>query len=522
MTFSQLVNVHTTLLRNDGRTEMPPLYITLNTKPEFGRTLEKMIGDAKSGHGLNEIMDIWDVDEGTDWAGSEHGHEGETSGVDDEYYEENENYDGAQTAEKEPSAGEKTIEEIENQHPDEKPAAAQKEKSPEQIDQSNEAAAEPTEEDSAPDPTAEEQPAQPEAIQGQEKSGIEATTKPAEESEKPGSEQHDVHDEEDDLIDYEDDDYSPAMMEAKAASHAASRRASNSEEDLSSPCLRPKSCFCSTCNKRLLAEYAEINEKMDQSRRSSRSSSRTLEESNGDTAGKPATEEDNTNVPIEQTEDDVSAVASVEEQDQNEYGGAYAEVEQQDIGQEGYEDIDDTVHTEEDGHYESENQEYTNFEEEQSENQPVEEQSGQPETTVADDATLQSDGDEETQEQSGLQETTITEDVAKEQQVEVVEIQDEDEISYEDEDEAPQETEPPAAGMDVKQPALVVEASVSEDHEDEIDYDDDDRAEAHTMESETVEAASPSSAGKRPRDEPDALDLNSQGKKRFRLHRGTF
>lgn len=517
MTFSQLVNVHTTLLRNDGRIEMPPLYITLNTKPEFGRTLEKMIEDAKSGHGLNEIMEIWDADEGTDWAGSEHGLEGETSGVDDDYYEENENFDDAQTAENEPSAAEKTAEENENQHPDEKPAAAQKETSPEQVDQSNEAATEPTEDDGAPDPTAEEQPTQAEAIQGQEESGTEALTKPAVEAEKPSSEQHDVHDEEDDLIDYEDDDYSPAMMEAKAASHAASRRTSNSE-DLSSPCLRPKSCFCSSCNKRLLAEYAEINEKMDQSRRSSRSSSRTLEESNGDTTGKPTTGEDNTNVAIEQAEDDLSAVASVEEQDQTEYSGAYAEEEQQDIGQEGYEEIDDTVHTEEDDHYENESQEYTNFEEEPSENQPVEEQSGQPETIVADDATLQSDGEEETEEHSGLQKTAITEDVTRGQQVEVVEIQDEDEISYEDEEEAPQETEAPAAGADVTQPALVVEASVPEDHEDEIDYDDDDREGAHTMESETVEAASPSSAGKRPRDEPDALDLNSQGKKRLRLH----
>lgn len=521
MTFFQLVNVHTTLLRNDGRTEMPPLYITLNTKPEFGRTLEKMIEDAKSGHGLNEIMEIWDADEGTDWAGSEHGHEGETSGVDD-YYEQNENYDDAQTAENEPSAGEKTVEENENQYPEEKPAAAQRETSSEQVDQSNEAATEPAEDDGAPDPTAEEQPTQPEAVQGQEKGGTEAVTKAALEAEKPSSEQHDVPDEEDDLIDYEDDDYSPAMMEAKAASQAASRRASNSEEDLSSPCLRPKSCFCSSCNKRLLAEYAEINEKMDQSRRSSRSSSRTLEESYGDTAGKPATGEDNANIAIEQAEDHVSAVASVKEQDQNEYSGAYAEEEQQDIGQEGYEEIDDTVHTEKDSHYENENQEYTNFEEEPSENQPVEEQSGQSETTVADNATLQSDGEEETQKQSGLQETTITEDVTTEQQVEVVEIQDEDEISYEDEVEAPQENEAPAAGADVKQPALVVEASVPEDQEDEIDYDDDDRAEAHAMNSETVEAASPSSAGKRPRDEPDALDLNSQGKKRLRIHRGTF
>ena len=87
-----------------------------------------------------------------------------------------------------------------------------------------------------------------------------------------------------------------------------------------------------------------------------------------------------------------------------------------------------------------------------------------------------------------------------------------------DEDEKPQETEALAAGADIEQSALVVEASIPEDHEDEIDYDDDDRAEAHTMDPESVDAASPSPAGKRPRDEPDALDLNSQGKKRLRLH----
>ena len=517
MTFSQLVNVHTTLLRNDGRIEMPPLYITLNTKPEFGRTLEKMIEDARSGHGLNEIMEIWDADEETEWAGSEHGYEGETSGVDDDYYEENENYDSAQTAKNEPLADEKMAEENENQRPDERPAAAQKETSPEQVDQKNEAATEPTTDNGASDPSAQEQATQSEAIEGQERSGTEAVIKPAMEAEKRSSDQHGVHDEEDDLIDYEDDDYSPAMMEAKAASQAASRRASTSEEDLSSPCLRPKSCFCSSCNKRLLAEYAELNEKMDQSRRSSRSSSRTLEESSGDTFGKPATGEDNTNAAVAQAEEDVSPVASVEEQDQNEYSGEFAEEEQQEIGQEGYEEVDNTVHTEEGGHYENENQEYTNFEEEPSANEPVEEQSGQPETAVADDATLRPDGEEENQGQSGLQETAITEDATTTQQVEVVEIQDEDEIGYEDDDEAPQETEAPAARTDVKQIALVEEASVPEDQEDEIDYDDDERPEAHTVEAETVEAARPSSAGKRPRDEPDAFALNSQGKNRIRL-----
>lgn len=488
VTFAQLVDVHTTLSRNDGQTEMPPLYVTLNTKPEFGRSVEKMIENAKSGHGLNEIMESWAGDDGTDiWAGSEHGVEDETSGGDDEDFEEKENYDDAQVGHDEPWAGENADQADEQQ--EDLPAVAHHEGLSEQVVEQNEAEAEQASKVGAQDQLAQEQPVKEQTSQGPGATVAQADTAPSADTEKADG-KNDDHDEEGDLIDYEDDDYAPAMIQSKAAS----RRASNIAEDLSSPCLKPASCFCSSCNKRLLAEYEEINEKLDRSRRSSRSSSQTLEGSDGDASAKPVPEEDESSATANQTEQNTSEIANVAEPDQNEsYSGEYAEEGRQAIEQQTYEETDDATHREvEDDEYTLED--YTNYEEEPSENQPSGEQNGQPDATI------------------------YTDDVT-EQPHEAVRTKDEDEISYED-DEAPETNNEAAVAEIATQSANVEVSSLPEDNEDEIDYDDDDddRAEAHNMESQTVAAITQLATGKRRHDEPDALGLTSQGKKRARIN----
>lgn len=487
MTFAQLVDLHTTLSRNDGQTEMLPLYIILNPKPEFGKTFEKMVEDAKSGHGLNEIME-WHGEDGTElWGGSEHGIGDETSGGDEEDYEEEERHEDVRPAYEVPVAGE-TEDHTDGHEEDQKAVADEKSVQEHAVEQNEKA--EQTATGDVQDQVGEEQQAKDQAPQDSAAAADQKVTTMSTETTNIGETENNDHEDEGDLIDYEDDDYAPAMIQSKAAS----RRASDTDQDLSSPCLKPASCFCSTCNKRLLAEYEAINEKLDRSRRSSRSSSQTLEGSSVEASTKLAHEErENADAKNNQIEKTTSDIANIAEPDQIEshYEEAQQGVGQQENEQEAYEDVDDAAHAQgEVGQYT--NEDYTNYEEEPSENQPVYEKNGKPEaTTHADDV--------------------------PEQPKETVSAKDEDEISYEDDDEAQEGNSFPAIAGDAEEFEDAGVASVLEDNEDEIDYDDDDRAEAHPEESENVASITQITTGKRPHDEPDALDLTGQGKKRARF-----
>ena len=242
MTFAQLVDLHTTLCRNDGQTELSPFYITLNTKPEFGKSFKKLIEDAKTGTGLNQVMEWHGEDEAALWGGSEHGIGDETSGGDDDDYEDEEDYEETHVAHGQP--------EDENQgqvdeHHDEQPAAADEEVVPAHAVEHNgdEVEAEAKGDDrghAGAEQEAQEQTPQELEVAAEQENDSKSET--ANINEKVND-----HDDEGDLIDYEDDDYAPAMIRSKAAS----RRASNTEGDFSSPCLRPASCFCSSCNKQI-------------------------------------------------------------------------------------------------------------------------------------------------------------------------------------------------------------------------------------------------------------------------------
>lgn len=72
ITFSQIVDLHTTLVRNDGENTLPSLYVTLGTKSEFGRFFENLTQDARQGKGLQEVAKSWNEDNGLEiWGESE-------------------------------------------------------------------------------------------------------------------------------------------------------------------------------------------------------------------------------------------------------------------------------------------------------------------------------------------------------------------------------------------------------------------------------------------------------------------
>lgn len=72
ITFSQIVDLHTTLVRNDGENTLPSLYVTLGTKSEFGRFFENLVEDARQGKGLQEVAKSWNEDNGLEiWGESE-------------------------------------------------------------------------------------------------------------------------------------------------------------------------------------------------------------------------------------------------------------------------------------------------------------------------------------------------------------------------------------------------------------------------------------------------------------------
>ncbi|KFY18558.1 hypothetical protein V493_08518 [Pseudogymnoascus sp. VKM F-4281 (FW-2241)] len=64
ISFSQIVDLHTTLVRNDGEDTLPSLFVTLGTKSEFGRFFANLVEDARQGKGLKEVAKAWNEDNG--------------------------------------------------------------------------------------------------------------------------------------------------------------------------------------------------------------------------------------------------------------------------------------------------------------------------------------------------------------------------------------------------------------------------------------------------------------------------
>ncbi|OBT60954.1 hypothetical protein VE03_09771 [Pseudogymnoascus sp. 23342-1-I1] len=72
ITFSQIVDLHTTLVRNDGENTLPSLFVTLGTKSEFGHFFANLVEDARQGKGLQEVAKAWNEDNGLEiWGESE-------------------------------------------------------------------------------------------------------------------------------------------------------------------------------------------------------------------------------------------------------------------------------------------------------------------------------------------------------------------------------------------------------------------------------------------------------------------
>lgn len=66
------MDLHTTLVRNDGENILPSLFVTLGTKSEFGRFFANLVEDAQQGKGLQEVAKAWNDDNGLEiWGESE-------------------------------------------------------------------------------------------------------------------------------------------------------------------------------------------------------------------------------------------------------------------------------------------------------------------------------------------------------------------------------------------------------------------------------------------------------------------
>ncbi|KFY70197.1 hypothetical protein V499_09376 [Pseudogymnoascus sp. VKM F-103] len=72
ISFSQIADLHTTLVRNDGADILPSLFVTLATKSEFSRFFANLAEDARQGKGLQEVAKSWNEDNGLElWGESE-------------------------------------------------------------------------------------------------------------------------------------------------------------------------------------------------------------------------------------------------------------------------------------------------------------------------------------------------------------------------------------------------------------------------------------------------------------------
>ncbi len=492
MTFAQLVDVHTTLLHNDDNDntiDMPPFHVSLTFKPEFSKAFSQMIEYAKSGHGHSEIVLQWEADDGTEaWGGSESGFEDNCSGNDEGEYSQHEIQDEAEIKPVAEVADE-TVEVVAGEVVDGRGAehdATGVEK--DHLREANEAEAENID---AENTTTESQ-----EILAKKRGAVEQNSG---QDKKPNDTDAEN---EGDFIDYDDDDFTGSRMGPNVVSRpriTASGSPLDATGDRPSSCRRTSSCFCTTCTKRIADEYEQLNEELDRSHRSSRSSSRATDGINSAETPQERQSDDIT----ELTEKSGVALAgnveapSAEKSQTNELGESYHEVKTGDYNQAEAEVHDEAAIEE---HHEDD---YTNYEE------------LLQETTTADEA-VEGDVKDVQPINSEVPESQINEGAANRN-----EDGDEDEISYDDDetDEPPISNSNKSGVLDSGTQAANVagnnqapnEAEVQPlEQPDEIDYDDDD--ETTPKESEPVATATQTAMAKRPHEEPDTLDGGSPGK----------
>lgn len=546
VTFTQIIDLHTTLLHNDGQPEMPPLYVTLSTKPDFGKLVANMTQYALHGHGFTEISQSWAGQEAIgEWTGSDEEIEDEFSGHEDESYEhvEGEDYEQAENgdanatsnnADNQPEGDETAAtqeaevadetqpneeaqieehqgDEVEEyqangeQHDQEHQDESQSAEKQDEEEHNDEASAE-----LASQPAVKEAKTEPSDItlgqSGEQLDTVNTTSEVATEEEPAVAADENPEDE---LIDYGDDSIAADEQVKSVESEVPTGKKSDAvEHDFSSPCRKPGTCFCAKCSKKIVEEYEALNEEMEKRSRASRSSSRTLEASNNASIADQislATNGEKTESTESKTisaHDSADAVDSLEVAKEGEVSEEeqYEGGEFEDYGEGEYALGDDTTN------YEADYNGETGYEQQIGDEYFDGSSQHDPEISAAINETVE------------------------------VTTADLDEINYDDDDDElvnepakdapvlPEESSTKATASPKNTSiALTVDPKAKVVDEDEINYDDDDDENgvdilAATQTPEVLKPAvvSPQSSAKRPLEESNASDYDGFGSKRAR------
>jgi hypothetical protein len=253
---------------NDGR-DIHPIYMNLNTRPNFAKRYAICVSGAADGRGLSDIIVYSEEGESQDELpeDSESVKDGELGKEETETHE---SFNEVESGEDKAS---------DDEHTSPSPHAVVED--PEDTKNANE-------------PLGTQ-------VQSYESASINETTPEAShnvtamDNSAPGEddtaydgehENHNARDREDDLIDYSEEELEAPMGQQGTTTNVAKNDGGNSlvqngtSEYFISPCLKPYTCFCSKCILLIEKEYETINENLEEARRQ-RSISRSAESAVG-------------------------------------------------------------------------------------------------------------------------------------------------------------------------------------------------------------------------------------------------
>jgi len=230
------------VLRNDGVDSHRPLYMSLGTRPNFSKRLANLMAGAAEGKGLSDLVS-WDdgsedVDESEVVDESALGNE---ASLDNDTHGEVSHHESADGF----------VVESSHASPAHPASAYNKQDETEHVEIAEELIRDDVE---------------PAATKPHSESTESKDSKPSEVSisAKNDSINNDHgEEEEEDLIDYSDEEAEDSENQSHGAATLQTdetRTQDGNSDDLLTPCILPKTCFCSACNDLLLAEYDAINE----------------------------------------------------------------------------------------------------------------------------------------------------------------------------------------------------------------------------------------------------------------------
>jgi hypothetical protein len=247
----QVIEVFHQLLVNDGQ-DIHPLYMNLNTRPNFAKRLGVCMAGVADGRGLSDVIVYGEGGEIQDELP-----EGDLENVElgRAEIEALQPFDNAENL-----GEEEEEEEFDNELPEDSENTT--------TNGAIEAEIQPN--DRTLDHDIPQQPSQDDTVTDRPASIVNGE-QPADED-KHESENNNLCDEEDDLIDYSDDELEVTTEQQNGTTKAKNDNGidlaqNGTSEDFVTPCLKPSTCFCSKCILLIEKEYETINENLEESRR---------------------------------------------------------------------------------------------------------------------------------------------------------------------------------------------------------------------------------------------------------------